>query len=103
METLEDVSEPVTVMEDRELKKLLLETCPVRPGQEDRAWTSLRERLYAQPARSGWGSLLQPTWRNGAIAGVAVGLIVGEFAVVVVSVTEYNLAFGHKQYSRLYI
>jgi hypothetical protein len=80
VETLEDVSEPVTVMEDRELKKLLLETCPVRPGQEDRAWTALRERLYARPARFGWGSLFQPTWRNGALAGVAVGLVVGAVA-----------------------
>lgn len=67
-------------MEDRELKKLLLETCPVRPGQEDRAWTSLRERLYARPAGLGWAGFLQPTWRNGAIAGVAVGLIIGAVA-----------------------
>ena len=92
METLEDVSEPVIVMEDRELKKLLLETCPVRPGQEDRAWTLLRERLYAKPLRSGWTAFLQPTWRNGAIAGVAVGLIVG--AVVSFAFTSQTRIFA---------
>ena len=76
-------------MEDRELKMLLLETCPVRPGQEDRAWTALRERLFARPAVTGWRSLLLPTWRNGALAGVGVGLIVGAvFRFVVTSQTQ---------------
>ena len=76
-------------MEDRELKMLLLETCPVRPGQEDRAWTALRERLFARPAVTGWRSLLLPTWRNGALAGVGVGLIVGAvFSFVVTSQTQ---------------
>jgi len=36
-------------MKDSELRKLLIETCPVRPGQEDRAWSVLRERLFDQP------------------------------------------------------
>jgi hypothetical protein len=79
-------------MEDRELKRLLLETCPVLPGQEDRAWKALRERLYSKPAPSFWSSLLQPTWRNGAIAGVAFGLIVG--AVVSFSVTGPGRIFA---------
>ena len=33
-------------MHDSELRKLLLDTCPVRPGQEDRAWAALREELF---------------------------------------------------------
>ena len=69
-------------MDDRELKKLLLETCPVRPGQESRAWSALREQLYsAQPARSGWSWLYYPTWRGLAVAVVALALIpiLGDF------------------------
>ena|ERR1700691_2722038 len=71
-------------MHDSELKKLLLETCPVRPGQESRAWSALRDRLYqAKPARSGWSWLYYPTWRGLAVAAVALVLIpiVGDFIV----------------------
>jgi len=63
-------------MQDRELKKLLLETCPVRPGQESRAWSALRDRLQPQGrARSGWRWLYYPTWRGLAVAAVALALI----------------------------
>jgi hypothetical protein len=63
-------------MHDRELKKLLLETCPVRPGQEGRAWSALQDRLYqAKPARSGWSWLYYPTWRGLVVAAVALALI----------------------------
>ena len=79
-------------MEDRELKMLLLETCPVRPGQEERAWAMLRERLYARPVPSGWRSLLQPTWRNGAFAGLAFGLVAG--AVISFAVTSQSQIFA---------
>ena len=69
-------------MEDRELKKLLMETCPVRPGQESRAWASLRDRLFhfRQP-RSAWAWLYYPTWRGLAVAAVALALIpvLGDF------------------------
>jgi hypothetical protein len=71
-------------MHDRELKKLLLETCPVRPGQEGRAWSALRDRLcQAKPARSGWNWLYYPTWRGLAVAAVALALIpiTGNFLV----------------------
>jgi hypothetical protein len=78
-------------MEDRELRKLLLETCPLRPGQEDRAWMALREQLYAKPV-AGWRSILQPTWRSGAFAGVAFGLVVG--AVVSFVVTSQSQIFA---------
>ncbi|HEV3272388.1 MAG TPA: hypothetical protein VGZ93_09430 [Candidatus Methylacidiphilales bacterium] len=63
-------------MHDSELKKLLLETCPVRPGQEGRAWTALQAQLYRpQQARSGWGWLFYPTWRGLAVAAVVLALI----------------------------
>lgn len=58
-------------MQDRELKKLLLETCPVRPGQEARAWTALREQLYGADAKkSDWKWLYVPTWRGFTVSTV---------------------------------
>jgi len=89
-------------MEDRELRKLLLETCPVRPGQEDRAWSTLRERLYAQPKLSWWAALLQPTWRNGAFAGVAFGLIVGAVASFALTSQARILATADSQAPGIY-
>jgi len=71
-------------MQDRELKKLLLETCPVYPGQEDRAWTALRGRIFrAAPTRSAWSWLYYPTWRGLVVAAVALALIpiTGDFLV----------------------
>jgi hypothetical protein len=68
---------PVILMEDRDLKKLLLETCPVRPGQEARAWSALRDRLYAQPAPSGIAWLFQPMWRRVVLTALAIGFVSG--------------------------
>ena len=63
-------------MEDKELKKLLLETCPVRPGQEERAWNALREQLYGPGAeRSAWRWLFVPTWRGLAVAAAMLALV----------------------------
>ena len=63
-------------MPDSELKKLLLETCPVRPGQEARAWAALRERIYhAKPARSAWSWLYYPTWRGLAVGAAALAIV----------------------------
>jgi len=66
-----------TFMHDSELKKLLLETCPVRPGQEARAWSALRDRLdRATPgAGSRWAWFQGPAWRGWAVAGLAVVLV----------------------------
>jgi hypothetical protein len=69
-------------MDDSELKKILLETCPVRPGQEDRAWMALKDQL-SKPTGSGWSWIYYPTWRGLAIAVVALLLIplVGNFVL----------------------
>jgi hypothetical protein len=70
-------------MHDSELKKLLQETCPVRPGQEARAWSALRDQLYNKQARSAWSWLYYPTWRGLVVAAVALALvpIMGDFFV----------------------
>jgi hypothetical protein len=62
-------------MNDSDLKKLLRETCPVRPGQEDRAWNSLREQLFVVRSRSAWGWLFYPSWRGAVVAAVALALV----------------------------
>jgi hypothetical protein len=57
-------------MNDSELKKLLLETCPLRPGQESRAWSTLRDQLYGSPAKPTgflWRWLYYPTWHGLAL------------------------------------
>ncbi len=60
-------------MQDQELKKLLSETCPVRPGQEARAWAALKEQLYpSSPYRAAWNWLFYPTWRGAVIAVLAL-------------------------------
>lgn len=89
-------------MEERELRKLLLETCPVRPGQEARAWAALSERLNAKPAVTGWRSLLLPTWRNGAFAWVAFGLVVGAVVSFVVTSQARILATADSQAPGIY-
>jgi hypothetical protein len=66
-------------MQDSELKNLLLETCPVRPGQEERAWKALQLRLGKVPARSVWTWLFVPTWRGFGLAFAAgcITILVG--------------------------
>ena len=59
---------------------MLLETCPVRPGQEARAWMALQSRL-AGSTSSAWSWIYYPTWRGFAVALIALALIplVGSF------------------------
>jgi hypothetical protein len=89
-------------MDDRELKKLLMETCPVRPGQEDRAWKALREQLYGKAQLSWWHSLVQPTWRSGALAGLGFGLVVGAICSFVLTSQERTLATADSQAPGIY-
>jgi hypothetical protein len=75
-------------MDDSELKKLLVETCPIRPGQEGRAWSALRERLYqTRPSSSLRNWLFYPTWRGAA----------GVFAVVCALVALGNAGISFLQ------
>jgi hypothetical protein len=51
-------------MNDSQLKTILLETCPVKPGQEARAWNALQDKIrkpasFALPWRA---------WLGGAVA-----------------------------------
>ena len=61
-------------MHDHELKKLLEETHPVRPGQEERAWNALKARWAARPR---WGRLYVPTWRGTTVAGLTALAVLG--------------------------
>lgn len=66
-------------MNDAKLKNLLIETCPIRPGQEERAWLQLKGRL-CRSRQSGYLPFLF-SWR-GALAGcflMAVILTIGDF------------------------
>ena len=58
-------------MQDHELKALLLETCPVKPGQEARAWNALQARL-AKPKRSVWSWIYIPSWYGASIAAAVL-------------------------------
>jgi hypothetical protein len=68
-------------MQDSELKKILLETCPVRPGQEARAWAALKDRLNNERLNqsawpgSTWNWIYYPTWRGLAVAVLALVLL----------------------------
>jgi len=70
-------------MQDSELKKVLLETCPVRPGQEERAWKALRDQIFQARPRPMWSWLYYPSWRGLVVAAVALALvpITGNFLV----------------------
>jgi hypothetical protein len=70
---LENSTTLTTAMQDSELKKILIETCPIRPGQETRAWNTLRDRIYhAKPTLSPLAWLYYPTWRGALIGSTAV-------------------------------
>ena len=90
-------------MHDSELKKLLLETCPVRPGQEARAWDALRNRLYRpSTAHSRWAWLYIPTWRGAAIGFAAVGVMVIIANTVVVNFRPVSFASADSEAPGIY-
>jgi len=80
-------------MDDSDLKKLLLETCPVRPGQEDRAWSALRDRLYKKQPRSAWSWLYYPTWRGLSVT-VSIAVLVTSFWLVLISGKDAGLGLA---------
>jgi hypothetical protein len=90
-------------MQDSELKKLLLETCPVRPGQEARAWAALREQLYGEKSSHvNWSWLYLPSWRGLVVAAVALALIpiMGDFFVT--SFSPHSFATADSQAPGIY-
>lgn len=89
-------------MQDRELKKILMETCPVRPGQESRAWAALREQLFEPKKRSAWSWLYYPTWRGAAVAGVALLLAYVAGDVYVMNMAPHTLATADSQSPGIY-
>jgi hypothetical protein len=66
-------------MNDSELKNLLLETCPVLPGQEERAWSSLRPRLAPRSHSPMAAWLFLPFWRPVAYMAFGFALAVALF------------------------
>ena len=89
-------------MNDLQLKELLLETCPVRPGQEGRAWMALKDRLGA-PAASPATSFFLRASRGLAFAALAILLALGIFALgVTMRPAHHGLAFADSQVPGIY-
>ena len=87
-------------MNDRELKDLLLSTCPVLPGQEARAWAHLQGRLEA-PRRSGLPFL--PPLRSFAYTAVALVLAAGIFVLgLSMRPSRHALVFADSQTPGIY-
>jgi hypothetical protein len=63
-------------MNDPELKALLLETCPILPGQEERAWSALKGKISPN-AHLKWHFV--PTWRSLAFAAVGIFMALAIF------------------------
>jgi hypothetical protein len=57
-------------MNDKELKDMLTETWPIRPGQEGRAWSSLQASLGGKKAATAFFS-----WPRLAYGGLAVAFL----------------------------
>jgi hypothetical protein len=90
-------------MNDLELKNLLLETCPVRPGQEERAWGLLREKLAPKARKSFWGALLVlPVWRPVAYMAFGFVIAVALFDFGAIRPARHALVFADSQAPGVY-
>jgi hypothetical protein len=90
-------------MQDSELRKLLLETCPVKPGQENRAWTLLQAKLQNSPSADWrWIWLYLPSWRGLAIAVVALILIPVVGSSIISGLKPISLATADSQSPGIY-
>ena len=90
-------------MQDSELKNLLLETCPVRPGQEARAWAALREQLFAEKSSGfNWNWLYLPSWRGLVVAAVALALIPILGNIFVTGLEPHSFATADSQAPGIY-
>ena len=90
-------------MQDQELKQLLRETCPVLPGQEERAWAALKGRLYpVGHAHSTWNWLYVPTWRGAILAVLAALLLPIAGAYVWSGLRPVSFATAESQSPEIY-
>jgi hypothetical protein len=90
-------------MNDLELKTLLLDTCPVLPGQEARAWASLRPRLAPGAAKSASRSWYAFSfWRPVAYMALGFCLAVGLFDLGAIRPVRHALVFADSQAPGVY-
>lgn len=89
-------------MNDQELKNLLLETCPVLPGQEERAWASLRSRLASPTRKSMPAWLFLPFWRPVAYMAFGFAVAVMLFDLGAIRPTRPALVFADSQAPGIY-
>jgi hypothetical protein len=85
-------------MNDKELKSLLLQTCPVLPGQEARAWNHLRSRLAPSRTSAPW--FLRPAFTYALMAVVVVPAIF--FLGLRMQPVRHGLAFADSQVPGIY-
>jgi hypothetical protein len=86
-------------MKDTELKRLLLETCPVLPGQEARAWQALRSRLNApKPVALPW--FFRPAFTYSLVALVATAALLS--LGLNTAPARHGLAFADSQVPGIY-
>ena len=86
-------------MNDTELKSILLETCPVLPGQEARAWGHLRARLSpASRAVTPWS--LRSAFVYSALALAVIPAIF--FLGLHMQPVRHGLAFADSQVPGIY-
>ena len=89
-------------MNDLELKNLVSQACPVRPGQERRAWSALQARLTS-PSASPFTWLFSPTSRFVASAGLAAVVALAIFDLgVSMRPHTHALAFADSQVPGIY-
>jgi hypothetical protein len=90
-------------MNDQQLKTTLLETCPVLPGQEARAWSLLEDRLLGR-AQKPASFLPWRLWLGGAAAAacaIALAVHLGTPAINPVSASSQSPGiFATAFYSR---
>jgi len=89
-------------MNDSQLKSILLETCPIRPGQEERAWSALRPHLApAASPRNAW--LFLPKWRSLAYGALALIMAAAIFNLgIAMRPAHHALVFADSQSPVIY-
>jgi hypothetical protein len=89
-------------MNDLELKELLLTTCPVRPGQEGRAWLALKERM-GMPVASARPGVFQLSWRSLGYGVFALLLVAVIFDLgLILRPAHQGLVFADSQVPGIY-